>query len=174
MEMTTLNLRNSLLLSAKGEWALFLLWTRVLRFCRGTWSTQKKDSTLRPAGMIPWQYQSSSNPFLPLIKHCRLYMCTKTTYLLQLLRIHRELQSEIHKALQLLINWNLRKGFSCKTWKCALWTYRTLKRLPKTLHCLSFNSLIVGEYWYIPFQPSKSFHLVTDWIERKILKKALM
>lgn len=106
-----------------------------------TWSAQKKDSTLRAAGMIAWQYQSSSNPFLPLIKHCVLYKCTKTTHLSQQLRIYRELQSEIHKALQFLINWDLRKGFSCKVWKCALWANRTLKRLPKTLKCLSFNRI---------------------------------
>lgn len=91
--------------------------------------------------MIPWQYQLSSNPFLPLIKHYVLYKCTKTTHLLQQLRIYRELQSEIHKALQFLINWNLRKVFSCKMRKCALWANRTHKRLPKTLQCLSFNRI---------------------------------
>lgn len=141
MEVTILNWCNSSFLSVMGEWALFLLWKSGLRFCRGTWSAQKKDSTLRAAGMIPWQYQLSSNSFLPLINHCVLYKCTKTTYLLQQVGIYCELQSEIHKALQFLINWNLRKGFSCKVWKCALWVSRTPKRLPKALHCLSFNRI---------------------------------
>lgn len=154
MEMTIPNWCNSSLLSVKGEWALFLLWKSGLRFCRGTWSAQKKDSTLRAAGMIPWQDQSSSNSFLPLIKHC----------IIQVHQDHRSVtagedilraQSEIHKALQFLINWNLRKGFSCKVWKCALWAYRTLRRLPKALHCLSFNRIkIIQPIWFFSSGPT--------------------
>lgn len=91
--------------------------------------------------MIPWHHQWSSNPFLPPRKHCVLHKCTKSTYLLQQLRTCRELQSEIHRAVQFLIICNLRKGFSCKKWKCTLWVYRTVKRLPEPLHCLSFNRI---------------------------------